>query len=129
MVLPFLYIIGRLGNCVLLIEMPKGSKNNTMNPKTFEEAIDLVLAEMRETLIKKQRLYGSENINSFGEIGILVRMNDKMERLKNLIMNNKKATYEPIEESFLDAACYGLIGLMWRKGIWGLPMAGETDEK
>ena len=97
---------------------------------TFEEAIDSVLAEMRETMVAKQRDYGPGNIGQFGELGVLVRTNDKMERLKNLLyVNPGEAQNESLDDTWLDLANYGLIGLMVRRGIWGLPMDQTPPSK
>jgi len=93
-----------------------------MEPKTFEEAIDSVLAEMREVMLKKQYSYGPKNISAFGQVGVLVRLSDKIERMKHLIINNRDPENESLDDSWLDTANYGLIGLMLKRGIWGLPL-------
>jgi hypothetical protein len=67
---------------------------------------------------KKQRDYGSQNISKFGELGVLVRMSDKLERLINLIQKKREASNESIEDSYLDSSNYGIIGYMVRKGWW-----------
>lgn len=61
-------------------------------PTTFEEAIAEVTGELRELMINKQRDYGHSNITDFGEYGVLVRLNDKVCRLKNLLGNKKQET-------------------------------------
>lgn len=90
--------------------------------RTFEDGIDEVLADLRATLISKQRDYGKDNILNFGEMGVLVRGNDKMSRLKNLILNNEEARNESVEDSWLDMAGYSIIALMLRNGTFELPM-------
>lgn len=92
-------------------------------PSTFEEVIDGILAEMRATMISKQRDYGPGNIANFGEFGVLVRTSDKFERLKNLLQSGADPQNESLDDTWLDLANYGLIGLMVRRGLWGLPMA------
>lgn len=94
--------------------------------KTFEDGIDEVLADLRATLISKQRDYGKDNILNFGEMGVLVRTNDKMSRLKNLILNNKEAQNESIEDNWKDLAGYAVLALMLRNNTFNLPM--ESDE-
>lgn len=90
---------------------------------TFEEAIDTILGEMRATMIAKQRDYGPGNIADFGELGVLIRSNDKMARLKNLLYHNPgEAENESLDDTWLDLANYGLIAQMIRRGLWGLPM-------
>ena len=65
----------------------------------------------------KQQDYGSGNISAFGEFGVLVRLNDKMERLKNL---NKMPSVknESIEDTYQDIANYAVIALMIRRNLW-----------
>lgn len=92
-------------------------------PQTFEGAVDSILAEMRETMIAKQRDYGPGNIAEFGELGVLVRSADKYNRLKNLLYANpSEPSNEALDDTWLDMANYGLIALMVRRRIWGLPM-------
>ena len=73
-------------------------------------------------LISKQRDYGPGNINNaFGGPmnGLLVRMGDKFERLKNLfIFGDGKPQHEPIEDSFKDLANYAIIAMMVQRGKW-----------
>jgi hypothetical protein len=65
----------------------------------------------------KQQDYGSNNISAFGEFGVLVRLNDKMERLKHL---NKMPSVknESIDDTYLDIANYAVIALMIRRNLW-----------
>jgi hypothetical protein len=89
---------------------------------TFEDAIDSVLADLRSVLMCKQHDYGPGNILDFGEYGVLVRANDKMARLKNLLKNGEAPANEALEDTWIDLANYGVIALMVRRGLWGLPM-------
>ena len=68
-------------------------------------------------LDSKQQDYGSRNISDFGELGVLVRINDKVQRLRNLL--SKKITkHEPLLDTWQDISNYGLIGQMLNEGIW-----------
>lgn len=80
------------------------------------EALRVAIANIA-TLDMKQRDYGSGNISSFGEFGVLVRMNDKMERLKNLLKMELPKN-ESVEDSYLDLANYAIIAVLVRRGIW-----------
>ena len=91
-------------------------------PRSFEEALDCILAEMRATMISKQADYGPGNIAAFGELGVLVRASDKLERLKHLITGNRTPNHESIDDAWLDLANYGIIAQMVRRDWWGLPM-------
>lgn len=94
--------------------------------ETWEDAVDEILAELRATLISKQADYGHGNILAFGEYGVLVRAYDKVARLKNLLENKKEPRNEAVEDSWLDLAGYGIIGIMLRRGTFELPLS-ETE--
>ena len=71
----------------------------------------------------KQQDYGSENIRAGGELGISVRLQDKVERMKHVVMLQIKGTqmplhHETLEDTYKDAANYSLIGLLLRRGKW-----------
>jgi hypothetical protein len=67
--------------------------------------------------VYKRQDYGSGNISAFGEFGVIVRLNDKMERLKNL---NKMPSVknESIEDTYQDIANYAVIALLIRRNLW-----------
>lgn len=77
--------------------------------------------ELLEILISKQVDYGPLNVwNAPGGAtnGLMVRMSDKLERLKNLIYNSVEPNHEALEDSFVDLANYAIIALMVERGIW-----------
>ena len=88
----------------------------------FAGAVWEIMDELGNLLITKQMDYGPGNINNAhgGPInGLLVRIGDKFERLKNLVNKQQiKPQHEPIEDSFKDLANYGVIGLMIQRGLW-----------
>ncbi len=78
-----------------------------------------LMVENAILLDRKQQDYGPRNISSFGLIGVIVRMNDKMERLKNLTgTKRKKARNESIKDSLKDMCNYAVIGEMLERGLW-----------
>jgi len=95
-----------------------------MEPKTFEEACQQIALEIAELIIAKQHDYGHENILAFGELGVLVRTNDKVARLKNLINAGKPCceVNEPRIDSWRDIAGYAIIALMLDRGWFTLPL-------
>lgn len=100
------------------------------HPETYEQAIDSVLNEMRSIMLAKQHDYGSKNIATFGETGVLVRANDKIERLINLLWTKRtQPKNESIEDSWLDLANYSVLALMARRGWIELPVAGQDGEE
>lgn len=69
--------------------------------------------ELIETLVRKQRDYGHQNIAMFGRDGLLIRVHDKIARLENLVTREAEAANEPIRDTVLDIAGYSTIGIMW----------------
>jgi Nucleotide modification associated domain 1 len=80
-------------------------------------ALEVALENIR-TLDRKQQDYGSRNISDFGELGVLVRVNDKAQRIRNLIERGAAASNEPIIDSWLDLANYGIIGYLVATHRW-----------
>ena len=81
---------------------------------------------------EKQHDYGPSNISvgtSLGteeEIklsltGLWFRMNDKIQRLKNMLMGDRESAVkdEPIEDAYLDVSNYGIMAMIVKKGKWG----------
>jgi hypothetical protein len=85
--------------------------------KTYEDAIDWAWLRVRPILIDRQRKYGHENINRSGELGLLVRLNDKLARMGNLLKVSGED--ESVEDTAIDIAGYGIIWVMWLNGLWG----------
>lgn len=80
-----------------------------------------VMDEIGNLLITKQMDYGPGNVNNAfgGPInGLLVRIGDKFERLKNLYRNGSVPKHESVEDSFKDMANYAVIALMVQRGKW-----------
>jgi len=71
-----------------------------------------------ELFAKKHADYGPNNIAKFGEVGVMVRLNDKFERLLNLFLNGKNPNNEAIEDTLMDIANYAIIWLMIRAKEW-----------
>ena len=87
----------------------------TLAGKTFL----LRALENAKLMDNKQKDYGSKNISSFGTFGVVVRMNDKFERIKNLFKNKRKrAVNESIKDSFRDLSNYAIIALMLENSEW-----------
>jgi len=84
---------------------------------------------VHKILVRKQMDYGHENIRRFGRIGLIVRMQDKVARLENLI--SKGTGDDPQNESLLDNVVdvmgYSAIGLMWESDTFLLPLK-ESDQ-
>lgn len=89
---------------------------NFMVPLTKEYLREVINSAV--VFDKKQQDYSSDNIAGFGEIGVMIRMNDKFSRLKNLLLNNKEPQNESVEDTWLDIGVYGFIGKLVHDGIW-----------
>ena len=70
----------------------------------------------------KQMDYGSTNIAACGEMGIAVRLQDKVSRMQNLLRKELKGessiNHESLEDTYKDAANYAMIGLLLKRGLW-----------
>jgi len=110
-----------------------GPSEDKEEPDTFEESVRMVGEDCNELLIEKQKDYGPKNILSFGELGVLVRLNDKVERLKNLLWKKKvedgeddvEVNNESIEDTWQDIRNYAQIALMLRRDQFDLPLEDE----
>ena len=99
-------------------------------PETAKEFQKLQF-EQYHLFCKKQMDYGPTNISmgtpleTDGEkrlslVGLIVRINDKVQRLLNLMVkNNREAQNEPTIDAFKDLACYGIIAQIVQNGKWG----------
>ncbi len=87
--------------------------------------------EMYEMFARKHMDYGLNNIALGGDIvnnsndkqfsltGLCIRLTDKISRLKNLLINGKAFVEgEGIQDTFIDVANYGIIGLLVGRDKW-----------
>ena len=99
-------------------------------PETAKE-FQRLQYEQWELFCKKQMDYGPSNISMgtslvdddekrLSLVGLIVRINDKIQRLINLVVrNNREAQNEPTIDAFKDLACYGIIAQIVKNGKWG----------
>ena len=87
--------------------------------------------EMYEMFAAKHMDYGLNNIALGGDIlndendktfsltGLCIRLTDKISRLKNLLINGRAFVKgEGMEDTFMDIANYGIIGLLVGRNKW-----------
>lgn len=86
------------------------------DPKYLDEAFDLINKKNLETFLKKHKDYGKDNILDMGELGIAFRISEKFNRIKHLLMNNKEAANESVEDSWIDIAVYAIIAVLLKRG-------------
>ena len=88
--------------------------------------------EQYELFLLKQHDYGPGNISVGTQLqtseevklsltGLWFRMNDKIQRLKTLLMGDKNAAVngEPMEDAYLDVSNYGIMATIVSRGKWG----------
>ena len=88
--------------------------------------------EQYELFLHKQHDYGPGNISVGTQLqtpeeiqlsltGLWFRMNDKIQRLKNLLMSGRGNAVEgePMEDAFLDVSNYGIMATIVKNGKWG----------
>ena len=90
-----------------------------------------IMMEQYIIFCKKHRNYGTGNVNvgtnleTDGDVklsltGLWFRMNDKIQRLKTLIMTGREsAVDEPLEDAYLDVSNYGIMATIVKNGKWG----------
>jgi len=88
--------------------------------KTLELDIAQAMQAAFAIFKERQAKYGPGNIAAFGEVGCVVRATDKLARLRNLYVNGAGGASldETAEDTWLDLANYGLIGLLCHRGKW-----------
>ena len=90
----------------------RGSVNKTLNSVISFGDICL---KLKELYTEKNRRYGNSFHKQFEEFGLtasVIRLNDKMERLKSLNKNPSDCGDEPIEDTLKDLANYAIMTLM-----------------
>lgn len=95
------------------------------------QAFETVMKEEYELFARKMLDYGKSNISvgtnletpeevKLSMTGLFFRMNDKIQRIKNLlVMNNEpNVTDESILDTFKDLSIYGVIAQIVAAGRW-----------
>jgi hypothetical protein len=75
-----------------------------------------------DLLVRKQHDYGHDNINAFGQVGLAVRMCDKIARYYNLNRRGHGGLSEPMEDCLVDMVGYGVISRMLWDGTFDLEL-------
>ncbi len=91
-------------------------KTKTDKPTTLDQAFAQVNQELLTMFLKKHKDYGKGNILSIGDLGIAMRITEKAERIKNLLMKGGDPTNESIDETFIDIGVYAVLAKLYRNG-------------
>jgi len=94
-----------------------GDDATTFNGACMQEAVDIA-----NLVCQKQTDYGTTNITMFGLEGIMIRLSDKINRLINLVQNDKHPENESLQDTLTDIAGYAIIGLMLSHKTFELPL-------
>lgn len=79
---------------------------------TFEQ----VTKEMNELYLRKNADYGNsfeKTMDTFGIIAPVIRLNDKVNRLTNLVKSGDSQVDESIEDTLMDLANYSVMTLAY----------------
>ena len=90
-----------------------------------------IMMEQYVLFCKKHRNYGTSNINvgtnletdndvKLALTGLWFRMNDKIQRLKQLVLLNEEAKVktESVKDTFQDLSIYGIIAQIVKNKMW-----------
>jgi len=117
------YLTGDHGDIVTLMEQEWPEMTKEFKKLQREQYV---------LFLHKQHDYGPGNISVGTQLqtkeevrlslmGLFFRMNDKIQRVKTLLMNNRESAVkdEPLEDAFLDVSNYGIMATIVSRGKWG----------
>lgn len=82
-----------------------------------EKEMEKIADELKLLLKKKNQMYGDMNVIKMGKLGVLTRIEEKIERLRNMIEKNIDDS-ESKEDSWKDITGFGIIGTMLERNKW-----------
>lgn len=75
-----------------------------------------ITKDMAELYERKNKDYGNsfdKTLNEFGIVAGLIRLNDKMNRVKSIYNKDVSVKDESLEDTLIDLANYAVMTLMW----------------
>tara|TARA_R100000234_G_C4962699_1_gene162480 strand:- start:263 stop:592 length:330 start_codon:yes stop_codon:yes gene_type:complete len=108
-----------MNNQELQRQIEEGLKIQTdMGKEVIKVALECI-----QLFDKKQQDYGSSNIGISGEIGIQVRLQDKVSRMRHLLEKRMREpgmriNNESLDDTYQDVANYGMIGMLLSRKKW-----------
>ena len=96
---------------------------------TIYEGYVQIMQEQIELFSRKHIDYGMSNISAgtqlqteeekeFALTGLWYRINDKINRWKNLLITKGEANNEPLTDTYQDLTNYGIIAQLVERGMW-----------
>jgi len=96
---------------------------------TIAQGYKQIMKEQYLLFAKKHLDYGMSNVaagtqlaneeeKQFALTGLFFRLNDKVSRWKNLIINKRNAQNETLIDTYQDITNYGIIAQLVEKGMW-----------
>ena len=106
------------------------SIDGSSGDKALERSMALLMQEKFELFKRKQHDYGPHNISKLGSRGILVRVNDKFERLLNLLWYNNDPSVkdEKLEDTWSDMGIYSFMAILEERGLWPAYVKKELSD-
>ena len=114
---------------------PTKDNNESLMEKEWPEMtteFKKIQREQYQLFCHKQHDYGPGNISVGTQLktkeeinlsltGLWFRMNDKLQRVKTLLMNDRESAVkdEPLEDAYLDVSNYGIMATIVGRGKWG----------
>jgi hypothetical protein len=85
------------------------------NEKIVKRRLEDIYNSLIEVLVKKQYDYGEsfkKNWKRYGPIYVSTRLDEKMDRLRNLLITGEKPKNETVHETFNDIIGYSLLSIL-----------------
>lgn len=82
----------------------------------MENTFEQITTQMNQIYQAKNKDYGNSfnsTLDDFGLVAGVVRLFDKINRIKTLCKGQKAEVKESLEDTFLDLANYSVMCLMW----------------
>ena len=124
-------VIGQNGNDGLHYDKLDSAISYIMEkyPETSKTFQDIQFNQW-QLFCKKQKDYGPKNISvgtnleteeevKLALTGLWFRMNDKMQRFQQIVINNQEPENESLTDTFMDLANYALISQLVKEKVWG----------
>jgi len=110
-------------------KMPEAIQILQKEYPTIAKGYEQIILEQYELFAKKHLDYGMSNISAgtqlsntdeieFALTGLWYRLNDKVNRWKNMIISKRKVNNEPLIDTYQDITNYGIIAQLVERGLW-----------